>query len=133
MATLAVGVAVTVWGLVEDLEVLLVVLANFALVVLVDAVFDLELPRLKELVVSGVLITFWALGVGVDVQYHVPLANAQAWPSLALPYESDWLIIVPSGSSSQAWPPLLDKLKPVSTEKKAVKFLDCNVVPDGKV
>ena len=44
---------------------------------------DLELDDLLEVV--GVDTVLAALGVAIVVQYHLPLASAQAWPSLAVP------------------------------------------------
>lgn len=37
------------------------------------------------LVAAGCLMTLATPGVTVAVQYHLPLASAQAWPSLAAP------------------------------------------------
>ena len=45
-------------------------------------------PTLSELVVNGSVIILELFGVGLVVQCHMPLANAQAWPSLAMPYGS---------------------------------------------
>jgi hypothetical protein len=66
-----------------------------AVLPLADAVPDdplLELPRvlvvpfdfLDEVELVTPLMTLGALGVGVVVQYHLPFAKAQAWPSLAV-------------------------------------------------
>jgi hypothetical protein len=112
-------------ALAELLVVLALELAAFAVL--------LGLPKLSDCVLNGRLIMLELLGVGLAVQYQSPLAKAQACPSLAVPYGLVWLIVLPIGSSSQTWPPLLTKLKPVSTEKKAVKPFGASIDPSGKV
>lgn len=77
------------------------------------------------------LTTFVAAGVGVALQYHMPLASAQDVPSLAVVYTSVRLKTVPRGSISLAWPPLLLMERPVSMEKKILnEFAGINV-PSG--
>lgn len=47
-------------------------------------VLDLVELFLDFLAATGSLIRLAAFGVGDIVQYHLPLAKAQVWPSLAL-------------------------------------------------
>lgn len=68
------------------------------------AVEDLDEELVEPL---GASITFAALGVGSVVHDHESLANAHAWPSLAVPYGLVWPIVLVKGSSNHAWPPLL--------------------------
>ena len=65
---------------------------------------------------GGCLMTFALPGVASAVQYHLPLASAQAWPSLAVPYTPLAEILLPNGSSNLTWLPLLLRLNPVILE-----------------
>jgi hypothetical protein len=90
------------------------VLADLAVLLVADFAFAEEVVFFAVAVI--VVTELAALGVGVVVQYHLPLANVQAWSSLAVPYSSLWPIALPSGSRSHTWPPLFDMLRPVSME-----------------
>ena len=67
---------------------LLLGVARLVLELFVAAVgvfFDLLLAAdFDFFVAAGCLIMLAAFGVADVVQYHLPLANAQVWPSLAL-------------------------------------------------
>ena len=91
------------------------VLDPFTLAVVATAAF-FTVDLAFFFVVAGNFITFEVLGVFRVVQNHLPLARAQAWPSLALLYRSVWLRVLPNGSSNLTWPPVLDILRFVSTE-----------------
>jgi hypothetical protein len=87
------------------------VLAPLTVPDLVD--FDWLLPFFFA---GGSLMTFADPGVGLVVQYHLPLASDQLCPSLAVVYTSVIEVALPNGSSNLVWPPALLKLKPVSAE-----------------
>lgn len=76
---------------------------------------DLDFAELAFLLVGAT--TVLALpGVREVVQYHLPLASAQACPSLAVPYMAVAETELPRGSSNFTWPPLLLRLSLVVLE-----------------
>lgn len=60
-------------------------LAALALAAVTDFFETCLAEALAGLLLADVTMTLGALGVGLVVQYHLPLANAQAWPSAAEP------------------------------------------------
>lgn len=126
-------VAALTFGAVLAVVVLALVALVLAAAAFLAAAVAAEVePTDNFLTLSGWLMTLAALAVVVVVQYHLPSASAQLCPSGALAYESDWLITFPAGSSNLVWPPLFERLRFVSTEKKAVKLLGGRVVPAAK-
>lgn len=81
------AVPITGWvALVSATLIFLVgVLEDLVFVDLDVVLFEALLPMLSEPVVNGSVIIFELLGVGLDVQFHEPLASAHDWPSLAVP------------------------------------------------
>ena len=70
------------------LAVVLAALTLGVVAALVELLVDflvaaVALPTLSFLTLNGWLITLASPAVGVVVQYQVPLASAQLWPSLA--------------------------------------------------
>lgn len=59
--------------------------AELGVLLLVAVVFNVVVVVVVVFLAVGWVMTFWAPGVGVMVQYQSPLASAQAWPSLAVP------------------------------------------------
>jgi len=81
----------------------------------------------------GAVMLFGAFGVGEVVQRQLLPLSAHAWPSVATSYTLVWLSNAPAGSYRVTCPPELDKLRPVSAEKNALKLCGDIVVPAGKV
>lgn len=94
---------------------LLVFFGILAPLTLLALVFDL-LAALDFLALTGCLITLAAPGVALIVQYHLLLARAQAWPSLAVPYRAVAERLLFSGSINLTWPLVLLRLRAVSAE-----------------
>ncbi len=72
---------------------------DLPLVVICLALLVMDLDE-DFLPMAGWTIIFAEFGVSLVVQYHLPLARAHDWPSLAVPYSAVAETELPKGSSN---------------------------------